>query len=106
MLESRLAVILRPQATASVANWCALYRTCLSPLLCNVYLHRLDRAWQAAEHGVLVRYADDAIVMCATREQGRSRAGAADRPAGRARAGAQGGQDPDRACEHERRRRV
>jgi len=41
----------------------------LSPLLCNVYLHRLDRAWPAAEHGVLVRYADDAIVMCATREQ-------------------------------------
>jgi RNA-directed DNA polymerase len=41
----------------------------LSPLLCNVYLHRLDRAWQAEEHGVLVRYADDAIVMCQTREQ-------------------------------------
>jgi group II intron reverse transcriptase/maturase len=41
----------------------------LSPLLCNVYLHRLDRAWQAGEHGVLVRYADDAIVMCRTREQ-------------------------------------
>jgi Reverse transcriptase (RNA-dependent DNA polymerase) len=38
-------------------------------LLCNVYLHRLDRAWQAAGHGVLVRYADDAIVMCTTREQ-------------------------------------
>ena len=41
----------------------------LSPLLCNVYLHRLDRAWQAAEHGVLVRYADDAVAMCQTREQ-------------------------------------
>ncbi len=41
----------------------------LSPLLCNAYLHRLDRAWSAAEHGVLVRYADDAIVMCTTREQ-------------------------------------
>src|SRR6202011_6114171 len=41
----------------------------LSPLLCNAYLHRLDRAWSAAGHGVLVRYADDAIVMCATREQ-------------------------------------
>jgi group II intron reverse transcriptase/maturase len=31
----------------------------VSPLLANVYLHRLDRAWQAREHGVLVRYADD-----------------------------------------------
>jgi group II intron reverse transcriptase/maturase len=41
----------------------------LSPLLCNVYLHRLDRAWQAREHGVLARYADDALVMCDTREQ-------------------------------------
>ena len=30
----------------------------ISPVLCNVYLHRLDRAWSAAEHGVLVRYAD------------------------------------------------
>jgi group II intron reverse transcriptase/maturase len=41
----------------------------VSPLLCNVYLHRLDRAWSAGEHGVLVRYADDALVLCATREQ-------------------------------------
>jgi RNA-directed DNA polymerase len=38
----------------------------VSPLLANVYLHRLDRAWQAREHGVLVRYADDALVICAT----------------------------------------
>jgi group II intron reverse transcriptase/maturase len=30
----------------------------LSPLLCNIYLHRLDRAWDVREHGVLVRYAD------------------------------------------------
>jgi RNA-directed DNA polymerase len=41
----------------------------ISPVLCNVYLHRLDRVWQAREHGVLVRYADDALVLCATREQ-------------------------------------
>jgi group II intron reverse transcriptase/maturase len=41
----------------------------ISPLLANVYLHRLDRAWQTREHGVLVRYADDALVICATREQ-------------------------------------
>ena len=41
----------------------------ISPLLCNAYLHRLDRAWRAGEYGVLVRYADDAVVMCATREQ-------------------------------------
>jgi hypothetical protein len=41
----------------------------ISPLLCNVSLHRLDRAWVAGEHGVLVRYADDAVVLCATGEQ-------------------------------------
>ena len=33
----------------------------LSPLLANVYLHRLDRAWSTREHGVLVRYADDRV---------------------------------------------
>lgn len=41
----------------------------VSPLLANVYLHRLDRAWSVREHGVLVRYADDLVVMCATRQQ-------------------------------------
>jgi group II intron reverse transcriptase/maturase len=41
----------------------------ISPLLCNVYLHRLDRAWSAEQHGVLVRFADDAVVMCRTRQQ-------------------------------------
>jgi len=40
-----------------------------SPLLANIHLHRIDRAWDASRHGVLVRYADDAIVMCDTREQ-------------------------------------
>jgi group II intron reverse transcriptase/maturase len=40
-----------------------------SPLLANVYLHRLDRAWSAREHGTLIRYADDVVVMCRTREQ-------------------------------------
>ena len=41
----------------------------VSPLLANVYLHQLDRAWSEDEHGVLVRYADDAVVMCRSREQ-------------------------------------
>jgi RNA-directed DNA polymerase len=39
----------------------------VSPLLCNVHLHRLDRAWQTRGVGVLVRYADDAVVLCRTR---------------------------------------
>jgi group II intron reverse transcriptase/maturase len=41
----------------------------ISPLMCNVYLHRLDRVWDSRAHGVLVRFADDVLVMCATRQQ-------------------------------------
>jgi RNA-directed DNA polymerase len=43
----------------------------LSPLLANIALHMLDEAWAggAHRHGVLVRYADDLVVLCATREQ-------------------------------------
>jgi len=42
-----------------------------SPLLANVYLHALDRAWQAkaGRLGVLVRYADDLVVLCRKRAQ-------------------------------------
>ncbi len=38
-----------------------------SPLLANVYLHRLDRARQTSGIGVLCRYADDLVVMCKTK---------------------------------------
>ena len=41
----------------------------ISPLMANVYLHRLDRAWNVRQHGVLVRFADDVVVMCTTRAQ-------------------------------------
>jgi RNA-directed DNA polymerase len=40
----------------------------ISPVMCNVYLHRLDRAWDDAD-GVLVRFADDLVVMCWSRSQ-------------------------------------
>lgn len=40
----------------------------ISPLLCNVYLGRLDRAWRPSD-GRLVRYADDLLVVCRTRGQ-------------------------------------
>lgn len=41
----------------------------ISPLLSNIYLHVLDAAWQrdGAQYGLLVRYADDFVVMCNTR---------------------------------------
>jgi RNA-directed DNA polymerase len=41
----------------------------ISPCLCNVYLHRLDRQWAERGIGVLVRYADDIVVMCRTRAE-------------------------------------
>jgi group II intron reverse transcriptase/maturase len=42
----------------------------ISPLLSNLYLHVLDTVWerQHARLGMLVRYADDFVVMCATRK--------------------------------------
>ena len=43
----------------------------LSPVLANVVLHRLDRAW-AQRHrrlGVLIRYADDVCICCATQQR-------------------------------------
>jgi group II intron reverse transcriptase/maturase len=40
----------------------------ISPLLANIYLNALDPAWHTeAQHlGVLVRYADDFVVLCKT----------------------------------------
>jgi RNA-directed DNA polymerase len=36
----------------------------ISPLLSNIYLHVLDRAFADGGHGILVRYADDFVVAC------------------------------------------
>jgi RNA-directed DNA polymerase len=38
----------------------------LSPLLANIYLHELDKVWESTcqEIGILVRYADDAVIAC------------------------------------------
>ncbi len=43
----------------------------ISPLLANIALHVLDETWQREGQrlGVLARYADDLVVLCATREQ-------------------------------------
>ena len=48
----------------------------ISPCLCNVYLHRLDRQWAKRGHGVLVRYADDLLGMCRTQEEAEAALGA------------------------------
>jgi group II intron reverse transcriptase/maturase len=41
----------------------------ISPGLCNVYLHRLDRQWAQRGHGVLIRFADDLLAMCQTQAE-------------------------------------
>lgn len=41
----------------------------ISPLLANIYLHRLDLAFADGTHGRLVRYADDFVVMCKSEAQ-------------------------------------
>jgi group II intron reverse transcriptase/maturase len=43
----------------------------ISPLLSNIYLHVLDLLWtrHSAPLGALVRYADDLVVVCKTKQQ-------------------------------------
>jgi RNA-directed DNA polymerase len=43
----------------------------ISPLLANIALHMLDEAWAGGghRHGTLVRYCDDFVVLCATRDR-------------------------------------
>ena len=38
----------------------------ISPLLANIYLNTLDRLWEkhGRTHGMLVRYADDTVIVC------------------------------------------
>ena len=58
----------------------------ISPLLANIALHVLDEQWASLRHlGTLVRYADDLVVLCRTRqraEQARERVAAILAPLG------------------------
>jgi RNA-directed DNA polymerase len=44
----------------------------ISPLLSNIYLQALDRAFADGAHGKLVRYADDFVVACRSEAQARA----------------------------------
>lgn len=45
----------------------------ISPLLANIYLHVLDSYWENhKELGIIVRYADDAVIVCRTRKDAES----------------------------------
>ena len=75
--DRKLLKLLRAMLRAGVMEQGAVRRGVLgtpqggvvSPLLSNVYLHRLDRQWQTRGCGVLVRYADDLVVMCRTKAE-------------------------------------
>ena len=54
----------------------------ISPLLANVYLHAFDQAVVAAGVGELVRYADDGVVLCRTREQAEAALGVIEQTLG------------------------
>ena len=41
----------------------------ISPLLANIYLHAFDRAWAERGTGEVVRYADDFVVLCSSRDE-------------------------------------
>jgi len=45
----------------------------ISPLLANIVLHELDRVWESrcGHLGVLVRYADDLVILCRTEAKAR-----------------------------------
>jgi RNA-directed DNA polymerase len=77
IVDRRILKLLRAMLRAGVMQDQAITRSgagtpqggVISPCLCNVYLHRLDRQWAQRGLGVLVRYADDMVVMCRTQRE-------------------------------------
>jgi group II intron reverse transcriptase/maturase len=77
IVDRYLLKLLRAMLRAGVLESGAVKRTgsgtpqggVISPVLCNVYLHRLDRQWATRGTGVLIRYADDLLVMCKTKQE-------------------------------------
>jgi RNA-directed DNA polymerase len=72
IVDRKLLRLLRAMLGAGVMQEGAVRRSdagtpqggVISPLLANVYLHRLDRRWRAEGCGTMVRYADDLVVLC------------------------------------------
>ena len=80
IVDRHLLKLLRAMLRGGVLEQGAVKRTgsgtpqggVISPVLCNVYLHRLDRQWAERGTGVLIRYADDLLVMCRTEREAKS----------------------------------
>jgi len=77
IVDRRVLKLLRAMLRAGVMQDGAITRSAtgtpqggvISPCLCNVYLHRLDRQWTERGAGVLLRYADDLLALCRTRAE-------------------------------------
>ena len=77
IVDRRLLKLLRAMLRAGVLEDGSVKRSgsgtpqggVISPVLANVYLHRLDRQWARRGTGVLIRYADDLVVMCKTKQE-------------------------------------
>ena len=75
--DRQLLKLLRAMLRAGVMQDGAVHREVtgtpqggvLSPVLANVYLHRLDRQWTERGTGELVRFADDLVVLCHTKRE-------------------------------------
>ena len=80
IVDRHLLKLLRAMLRAGVLEQGAVTRSTtgtpqggvISPVLCNVFLHRLDRQWARRGTGVLVRYADDLLAMCRTERDAES----------------------------------
>jgi RNA-directed DNA polymerase len=78
--DRRVLKLLRKWLTAGVMEEGAYRQTVagtpqggvISPLLSNIYLHALDLAFEGGENGLLVRYADDFVVLCRSEKQARA----------------------------------
>jgi len=81
LLRSWLKVGILPEGASGASTAGTPQGSPISPLLANIALHVLDETWQRDGHrfGVLVRYCDDFVILCPTREraeQARELAGA------------------------------
>jgi len=82
--DRHLLKLLRAMLRAGVMEEGAIRRSAagtpqggvISPCLCNVYLHRLDRQWAARGRGRLVRYADDLLAVCRSKQEAERALGA------------------------------
>ena len=78
--DRRVLKLIRKWLRAGVMEEGALRRTVagtpqggvISPLLSNIYLQALDRAFADGAHGRLVRYADDFVVICRSEAEARA----------------------------------